>query len=370
MGGKLDATNILNNQCVSVITKIAFDHQNFLGKTLEDIARHKAGILRPGVPYVMNPANEFNVQEVIDKIAKEVGAGPRLHVSTELKKDDRYEREWPNAIRPMQKFQEENTALAFLAVRETLAAMGASTASLMRWVLPALKTVQNPGRMQHLSVPAIFGEGAPKILIDGAHNPDAARVLREYVDVQVRIKPLKGEDEVISPPTPHWPVTWIIAVTEGKDPLNLIETLVRPGDNLILTTFGPVDGMPWVKPMDPYRILRIALDAVPNITALVVPERSPHRALMAAHHLTLSRRMPIVMAGSLYLMGDFWREKMAPTTGRAALNFLLLEQQEKRRITRVLRLHEESSETFLPDEYEKGLKEIDEEVMHISSRNN
>jgi folylpolyglutamate synthase/dihydrofolate synthase len=53
MGGKLDATNILNNQVVSVISKVARDHENFLGNTLEEIASHKAGILRPNVPFIV-----------------------------------------------------------------------------------------------------------------------------------------------------------------------------------------------------------------------------------------------------------------------------------------------------------------------------
>ena len=78
MGGKLDATNILNNQVISVISKIARDHESFLGSTLQEIAHHKAGILRPHVPYLINPKNEKNVVSVINEYADEIAAGPRL----------------------------------------------------------------------------------------------------------------------------------------------------------------------------------------------------------------------------------------------------------------------------------------------------
>ena len=57
LGGKLDATNALRHKVVTVIAKIGLDHQSFLGNTLEEIALQKAGIMRPGVPCVVDGSN-------------------------------------------------------------------------------------------------------------------------------------------------------------------------------------------------------------------------------------------------------------------------------------------------------------------------
>lgn len=69
MGGRLDSTNIIT-PLLSIITNISFDHTQFLGSTLEDIAREKAGIIKPGVPVVIGEA-EGRVKEVFDETARE-----------------------------------------------------------------------------------------------------------------------------------------------------------------------------------------------------------------------------------------------------------------------------------------------------------
>src|SRR5216684_7250083 len=72
LGGRLDATNILS-PVVSLITRIDFDHENFLGHSLKQIAREKAGILKPGVPVVVAEQQE-EAREVILARAKELGS--------------------------------------------------------------------------------------------------------------------------------------------------------------------------------------------------------------------------------------------------------------------------------------------------------
>src|SRR6185312_2382020 len=77
MGGRLDATNIADPS-VSVITDIDFDHQKFLGNTLPEIAREKAGIIRPGGTVVLLPqhpqVNEIMGQEIISRNARPISA--------------------------------------------------------------------------------------------------------------------------------------------------------------------------------------------------------------------------------------------------------------------------------------------------------
>lgn len=72
MGGRLDSTNIISPE-VCVITNISFDHTQFLGNTLEEIAAEKAGIMKPGVPVVIGEA-EGSIRTVFEEKAKETGA--------------------------------------------------------------------------------------------------------------------------------------------------------------------------------------------------------------------------------------------------------------------------------------------------------
>ncbi len=64
LGGRLDATNAMGNKAVTVISKIGLDHQSFLGNTIEEIARQKAGIMRPGVPCVLDKTNLPSVRSI------------------------------------------------------------------------------------------------------------------------------------------------------------------------------------------------------------------------------------------------------------------------------------------------------------------
>ncbi|EOA81207.1 uncharacterized protein SETTUDRAFT_24707 [Exserohilum turcica Et28A] len=310
MGGKHDATNILNNQAISVISKIARDHQDFLGNTLEEIALHKAGILRPRVPYIINPSSERNVQGTIQAYAKSIGAGLRLdHNPPDLRKALFKKHDWLEFTRHLPLVQRENATLAAIAARQALRRLGLYFRPFdIGRMLYKSRIVPNRGRMQLVRVPPIFGDypqhKGRNILVDGAHNPDAAKSLSGYVQTVLRDSAIPG---VGFPPRGGWPVTWVLAMTEGKDAQEYLQTLLQPGDNVITTSFGPVDGMPWVKPMDPQHLLEIAYRVQPRITGLAIPEGGAFRALCAAKFMTEKGR-PIVLTGSLYLVGDFHRD--------------------------------------------------------------
>ncbi|KAH7094722.1 Mur ligase [Paraphoma chrysanthemicola] len=311
MGGKLDATNILNNQAVSVISKIARDHEGFLGNTLEEIAKHKAGILRPNVPYIVNPMNEYHVHDVIDAYAKEIGAGPRLHGDTiELKRSIYSSNDWRKFAEPARPFQRDNAVLAIVAVQETLKSINRPMKpDTIASEVATKRNSLNLGRFHQLNVEPVFGNErgrGHKILVDGAHNPDAALALAEYV----KSNQMRTLRTLASPPRSGKSITWVLAMTEGKDAEKYLSTLLSPGDNVITTSFGPVDGMPWVKPMAPEDLAKRARRAVPGITALAMPVRGAIRALCAAKYLG-GGDQPIVLTGSLYLAGDFYRELRA-----------------------------------------------------------
>ncbi|KAI8934000.1 hypothetical protein NX059_008771 [Plenodomus lindquistii] len=304
MGGKLDATNILQNQHISVITKIARDHEAFLGNTLAQIALHKAGILRPNIPYIVSPSNPWNVHNVIDEYAEEIGAGPRLTGDAPELQRLYSSSGWVQFASRLQPFQRDNAVLAMVAATEACKSLKfADQIANKLWIFGK---EPNHGRCEEVHVLAVFGHGANpgrRILVDGAHNPDAAIALNEHVDVHQRQRTIKGQ----RPRKSGWPVTWVLAMTEGKDARRYLQYLLRPGDNVITTSFGPVDGMPWVKPMDPKELLDIAQSVEPGIFGLHIPQAEPLRALCAAKHLVKGEQ-PIVLTGSLYFVGDLHRE--------------------------------------------------------------
>ena len=75
LGGRLDATNIVKDPIVTVLTKIGMDHTDFLGDTIEKIAREKAGIMKANAPCVVDASNNESALQVIRAVKEEVGAG-------------------------------------------------------------------------------------------------------------------------------------------------------------------------------------------------------------------------------------------------------------------------------------------------------
>ncbi len=168
MGGRLDATNVVT-PIASVITNIALDHQAFLGGTLAEIAREKAGIIKPGVP-VFSGA-EGDAAEIIAETARRCGAP--LFSPEKIKKEFDYrgnkqyftlgrERVVLSLIGPMQR---RNAALAF----QVLARLATEAAFDLNDALAGWEEVRWPGRVQCID----------DVIIDGAHNPDGAKALAE-----------------------------------------------------------------------------------------------------------------------------------------------------------------------------------------------
>ena len=380
MGGKLDSTNILNNQAVSVISKIARDHEAFLGNTLSEIAAHKAGILRPGVPYIINAANEANVQTDIQDYAQEIGAGPRLlTTSFELGSRLYTSSKWLRTTQTLAPFQQDNLKLAVVAVMQMLQNTKPETKplELAKTLLLNAKT-RNPGRQEMVHVPPVFRNPTERrnhVLVDGAHNPDAAAALDTFVRANLRYGNVPAKER----PASGWPVTWVLAMTEGKDTRKYLETLLKPGDNVVTTTFGPVDGMPWVKPMDPKELLRIAKYVEPQITGVHVPVIGPLRALCTAKYMSnpIAHWSPIVLTGSLYLVGDLHRElrpraektwwtdtDSATTADRES--FLKVQAEERERANSILSSKKEEAISEPEDSEVDQQRELQEQLDSLN----
>lgn len=196
LGGRLDATNVIDPE-VCAITPVSFDHESFLGGTIEEIAWEKAGILKPGVPVVMAGQTAAG-ERVITERARELGC-PLSRANGTLIQNradvygskfsiDGIEYECPLPGR----HQIENAVTAILVSRT----MGIDTAAIQE----GLKRAVWPGRLEFIS-------RRPDFALDGAHNPAGAKALAAYIREFWAAKPVwivygamrdKAIDEVTS----------------------------------------------------------------------------------------------------------------------------------------------------------------------------
>ena len=163
LGGRLDATNVCEPK-LCVITKIGLDHCDWLGDTVEKIAAEKAGIIKPGVPVVLG-CNEPSVRAVIEARAKEVGAP--FYYAPDLATED----EIPKDFSLVGSFNRENAVTALAALKVFAANFSVPSASSPTGAdkdfLKGFGRVVWPGRFQRVG----------NFIVDGAHNPPAARAL-------------------------------------------------------------------------------------------------------------------------------------------------------------------------------------------------
>jgi dihydrofolate synthase / folylpolyglutamate synthase len=162
LGGRLDATNIVT-PLASVITNIQYDHQKWLGETLESIAREKAGIIKQGVP-VISGAEEPEASEVIETTARERKSP--LTFARPIDPEPAILRELRLPLPGLH--QRANAAVALGTVQILQPVLKVSATALRA----GLSTVDWPGRLQLITRP-----DGQKILLDGAHNPAGAQML-------------------------------------------------------------------------------------------------------------------------------------------------------------------------------------------------
>lgn len=286
MGGRLDATNILSNVLVSVIAKIGLDHQAFLGSTIEEIALEKAGILKPGVPCVVDNSNEPAVIQTLSNRVQELG------VDATFISPDKVDSQLPPLAKlfrelDLEPHQKQNMCCAVSALRLALSKIRPGVDAFT--LLPYLANVKWPGRLEETSLRPLIAREEP-VLLDGAHNPQSADVLGAFVDRKLR--PQSG------------PVTWVVAASSGKDLAGVFRSIIRPGDNVATAEFGPVDGMPWVKPTNATE-LAMSLQSIPGIARVQSFEGELLPAINWASEVADGQ--PLIIAGSLYLISDVHR---------------------------------------------------------------
>lgn len=175
MGGRLDSTNIVE-PVLSVLTPISLDHQQYLGSTIAEMVYEKGGILRPGFPAI-SARQSPEAEALLDEKAREVGT-ELTYVQTpeEVVTDQRGRFSFRYdgldfALQAVGRCQMENAVLAFEA--SGVLSKGGVVVD-RQWTSRAIQSTVPAGVLNWI-------EGQPPMLLDGAHNVEAARRLAEYV---------------------------------------------------------------------------------------------------------------------------------------------------------------------------------------------
>jgi dihydrofolate synthase / folylpolyglutamate synthase len=276
LGGRLDATNVCSQPLVTVVTSISREHWQQLGPTVGDIAREKAGIFKPGCPAVVGPL-PADAEKVVRSRAEELQCPiftpqPALPISPGWAEYHTLQNP-QNSIKyplPLQgQIQLTNSALA-LATLEILQQLGLKISESA--IINGIAKTKWPGRMQWLNW------HNHKLLIDGAHNPAAAQVLRDYVDS-----------------LNHQNVTWIMGMLNTKEHSEIFQALLITGDKLYLV---PVP--------DPNSANTIELaNLANNICPELILCQTCNDLSSALESAFTSTDNLVVLCGSLYLIGHF-----------------------------------------------------------------
>jgi dihydrofolate synthase/folylpolyglutamate synthase len=280
LGGRLDATNIVT-PLASVITNIQFDHQQWLGDTLAQIASEKAGIIKPGIPVVTAAADPAAL-EVISQTARARRA-PLTVVAAGSPELRGFE------VGLAGEHQRTNAAVA-LAVARVLREKIPVPDSAIR---AGLKEVRWPGRLQTVRRP-----GGQIIRLDGAHNPAGARSLAEALP---ELMPPGGG------PAGRGPAL-ILGIMRDKDYAAICRTLAPLASQILLSPVGSD------RTADPVLLAGYCREANPRA------EVSACASLEAALGRTADAQF-VIVTGSIHFVGEAMELlALVPSSSERALN--------------------------------------------------
>ena len=189
MGGRLDATNVIG-PLVSVITNVSMDHEQYLGNTLAEVAREKAGIIKPGVPVVSGAADDVSRQVIVAHCRR---LGSPLYLLGQDFSGNRVAGDWAYTGLDTQEhtelpmamkggYQLDNASLA-LATLELLQSHNIRITD--QQIRTGLSATRWPGRLEEfrlnagsLNANSSDSTGSRHFLLDGAHNPAGVKALR------------------------------------------------------------------------------------------------------------------------------------------------------------------------------------------------
>lgn len=272
LGGRLDATNVVDPE-VAVITPIDFDHEAFLGSSIESIAAEKAGILKSGRPAVF-AAQRPEALRVLENRA------------LELDIDVRHSAAWRVSGLVCERYGSRFTLAGDEEIDLQCALPGVHQVENARTAVAALATLGIPGAAIRAGVAAARWPGRlervrqnPDVILDGAHNPAGARALADY------IRKFFGDE----------PIRIIFGAMRDKAVEEVTNTLFPLAAEVIVTA----PDQP--RALNPQSLSEVAVEggAVESGTMVRVAD-----SLQAALALAAERPMTTFITGSLFLVGE------------------------------------------------------------------
>ncbi|KIY71727.1 Mur ligase [Cylindrobasidium torrendii FP15055 ss-10] len=328
MGGRLDATNVIPDDVVvaSALTAVDLDHQTFLGGTIDSIAREKVAIARHGKPFVLGSQSSSSVRPIVEAHIQAIGGklieAPhvepaqvtdfgtltpwRAPACAQLKLSVPWLQMPIVATFPLHgshQYQNLGTALGLIG------ALVSNDELRLQDKLTALAIghgIENTTWRGRLSFQAVTTpRGELPVLVDGAHNQASAETLAAYLTNLLHNYPSDQEIEL----------TFILSLSHSppKRPLDTLAPLFPLGaprnirTKAILLEFSPPEGMPWIKCEDIDVVKNTILELAPG-TDITLLQSSGEEGLVEALALARTEKDSLaVVAGSLYLVSDFYR---------------------------------------------------------------
>jgi dihydrofolate synthase/folylpolyglutamate synthase len=278
LGGRLDATNVIDRPLACGIASLGLDHQQFLGRRLADVAAEKGGIARRGAPLVTQQYPD-KLAELIGKLAEDAGANwfPRGQAWDAVVRQDRlhYRDHKGELTLPVPRLPGHHQALnaglavAMLRYQDQIEVPASALSAAMGWA-------DWPARLQRLSAGPLTGllPLGSELWVDGGHNPSAARLVADWV----KHSWLEGR-----------PTHLLFAALQSKDAAGILRPFAGIAD-MVHTL--PIDGHDCRDPKE-------LADLARQMGFKAHPRETLGQALAA-----ISKPARALVFGSLYLAGE------------------------------------------------------------------
>lgn len=273
LGGDMDATNIVTTTVCSIITSISMDHCRILGNKISEIAAHKAGIIKPGAPIICIEQKE-DAMEPIRAAAKaadiplyEVHRDEVRQIFSDKRESIVFFREFENLhLKMLGSCQPENAALAVQAA----SVLSRSYPIEKKHIYDGIEKTRWSGRFE-------LHSGSPDIILDGAHNPDGIRRLRESVNQMFGAVP----------------ICYVCGVLADKDYEKEIEILFGRASNVFTVT------PPSPRAMKSTDLKAAIKDRFPQLKVIAFEGNDDIEKAMEA---AISQNNPVVVCGTLTIL--------------------------------------------------------------------
>ncbi len=297
LGGRLDATNVVDDPAAAVITSIGHDHADYLGRTIPAIAAEKAGIIKRGCPAVIAAQDYLEADATLRERAERLGAEPILIGGQDFSaheergrlvyQDDKGLLDLPRP-KLFGRHQIVNAGTAIAALR------AAGFGDLETAAYEAgMERAEWPGRLQRITrgrLPGIAPHGS-EIWLDGGHNPDGARALAaSMADLEERNAA---------------PLVLIVGMLGTKDTDAFLMHFLGLARELIAV---PIPAQVAARPAEEVTAIAHRI----GLTATTAP--GVEAALASLHDYVWDRPPRVLICGSLYLAGEVLAANGTPLT--------------------------------------------------------